>query len=372
MKIKDGIFSLADKLVVWLTRRRKIGLSLCATGVTLLIGVSASGFAVQFTIAGLVDSFQLKTSDGLPGYLPFVVVGVGLVMILVGLVLLLDEYWRERKESDISKVIVVELRGQVDTSDRPLKSAVPKRLAGHRYDCLIDIRRLLGNAPVDQRVASEALQELTQLQRRSRQERGDTAREHVSVVAGGVMQVPFLFYAGVLLDDEGQITLMDWERVVEDWKELAEPDSGERFSVLGMETWNGESEVVLAISATYKASADNIATTFPGLKVIQLALANPTPNVLFSEAMQAALTQQFIETMAKLANAGVQQVHLVLVASASLTLRFGRAYDARNMPILYCYHRDTEANPPYPWSIRMPLAGQPVQYVETVLDDTPA
>lgn len=370
MSYVDRAVTMLEKLVAWVTRKRSIGLLLIGAASSVIIGIASGGFALQVTGGGIVESVQFKTGDGLPGHLLTLVTWVCVLILLGGIWLIISEYRRERKEAEISKVIVIELRGLVDTSDRPLKNSIPRRLVGHKHDCLVDIRRQVANGPVSQREASEAIRELEQIQRSVRQERGGTAREHVSVVAGGVMQVPFLFYAGSLLDDEGQVTLLDWERTASEWRELTEPDNNERFSVSGMASMDGNT-VVLAVSATYRASDKDIAATFPGVRVVQLALANPTPNKLFSEVTQAALTQQFIGTLAELANAGVQQVHLVLVASASLSLRFGRAYDARNMPVLLCYHRDN-TTPPYPWSIQMPSAGQAALYVKTALDDTTA
>jgi len=58
-------------------------------------------------------------------------------------------------------------------------------------------------------------------------------------------------------------------------------------------------------------------------------------------------------------------VHLVLAAPASLAIRFGKAYDQRNMPKIRCYQREQNQTPPYPWSIQMPAAQQPVAFIPT-------
>jgi hypothetical protein len=276
--------------------------------------------------------------------------------------MVISTQFREWKEADSRRVLVVEMRGLVDTSDKPLLQAVPRTVLGRREDCLVDVRRYLTG---EQPNVDEALKEISHLQRQIRMARGDTARANVQVVAGGVMQVPLLFYAGTLLDDEGNTMLFDWERTKGEWKQLKEIDDESRFIVDGLENFNSVSEVVVAVSASYKAALDDIAITFPGSPVVHLARQNPQPNTLWSEDTQVALTQQFIETLAILANHGIKVVHLVLAAPATLCIRFGKAYDHRNMPKLRCYQREQGHMLPYPWSVEMPTANKPVTYLPT-------
>lgn len=278
---------------------------------------------------------------------------------------------QERELDTLRRVLVVELRGLVDTSDRPLVSAVPGHILGRREDCHIDIRPLVSGLTPN---VSAALEELAHLRRQVQRARGGASREHISVVVGGVMQVPLLFYAGVLLDDEGSVTLMDWDRTKSQWGELDLADDGSRFTVSGLELAAGAPDVVLAVSSTYQADLRGIEQTFPGLPLVHLQLADPKPNTLWSEPAQAEMTAKFLDMLAALANCGVETVHLVLVASPSLAIRFGRAYDARNMPVLRCYQYQKGAVPAYPWSVRMPTALAPVAVVPTVFtaDSTPA
>jgi hypothetical protein len=225
---------------------------------------------------------------------------------------------------------------------------------------LVDVRAQLTGVPD----VPAALEELGALAKQVQRARGDTAREHVSVVAGGVLQVPLLFYAGVLLDDEGKVELMDWDRVEGRWKQLDQPDDGSRFQISGLQDVT-DPEVVLAVSASYLADLAGIAQTFPGLPLVHLARPNAKPNTLWSREGQAALAAQFLDTLAELHNRGVQTIHLVLVASASLALRLGSLYDSKNHPKLRCYEWKRDQIPAYPWSVQMPTAVLKVAYIPT-------
>lgn len=353
---------LIEKVVDYWVRRRHLGIRLLGYSTIVLIALSG-GFAFKAKgLAGIADVLEFSTGDGLPSHLLSAAFLLTSLTWLVGLVMVIRTFLQEQREADARRVLVVELRGLVDTSDRPLLGSIPRTVPGRRIDCLVNARPYLSVSPPQ---VGEALTELQHIRRELRQTRGDTSRENVTVVAGGVMQVPLQFYAGTLLDDEGAVTLYEWERTGRTWKALAEADDGSRFTIAGLDGLEEADEVVLAVSASYQVSMPNIESTFPGLPVVHMARENPLPNGLWSEASQVALTQQFLQTLGALANNGVKAVHLVLAAPAALSIRFGMAYDHRNMPELRCYQRDQEQVPPYPWSIRMPKGGKPVEHLLT-------
>ncbi|WP_336579292.1 SAVED domain-containing protein [Alcaligenes sp. CHO6] len=343
---------LIDKLVNFYVRPRNIGVRIIRTSFSLLAVLAASG-GISVVIRSLDSSSELSLSwgDG-PGAIAFWVL---LVVALIGVAF---GFWLAKRHDDydlnvkqVSRVFVVELRGLVDTTDSPLINAVPVELVGRRESCLVDIRRLVaGKVPNIQ----EALSELLQLQRQLRLVRTGTSREHVTVVVGGVMQVSLLFYAGVLLDDEGKVLLFEWERAGKKWMELSQPDDGGRFDIVGLdELAVHSSDVVVAVSATYFVDLVGIAQTFPSMPIVHLQLSDPKPNRLWSEATQVELARQFTDLMAELANRSVRTVHLILAASPTLCIRFGQAYDHRNMPYVNCYQRERDQVPPYPWSVRL-------------------
>lgn len=362
MKVSNWAMGLISQLVTWFTRKRNLGLRLVTISSVVLIALATGGFSVELQGSGILRAFKFATSEGLPGQLQGMLVYLTTITWIVGGVMAVSNFRSERQEAAVSRVVVVEMRGLVDTTDHPLKDAVPTSLVGRRIDSLVNTRHLLiGPTPN----VAEALKEIDHIRRTVRMARGDTAREHVKVVVGGVMQVALLFYAGTLLDDEGKAVIMDWDRTAGRWRELNEPDDGSRFAVSGLDTLTPATEVVLAVSASYMAALDHIGETFTGLPLVHLALPNPQPSALWSQETQSALTLQFLKTMATLANQGVKIVHLVLAAPASLAIRFGMAYDHRNMPNLRCYQRERDHVPPYPWSVQMPTATQPVAYLAT-------
>lgn len=359
MEFLNWLMGIGTQLVTWWVRPRNIGLGMMRWCGMVLVAALSGGLLVQLQ-AGAEYRFMFSTAEGTPAVILYAVSAVALLGFIVGAVLASHAHVQDAKVTQVSRVLVAELRGLVDTSDRPLTKAVPPTLRGRIEDCLVDVRAQLSGAPD----VPAALEELGALAKQVRRARGDTAREHVSVVAGGVLQVPLLFYAGVVLDDEGKVRLMDWDRVEGRWKQLDQPDDGSRFRISGLQDVAGP-EVVLAVSASYLADLAGIAQTFPGLPLVHLARPNPKPNTLWSEEGQAALASQFLDTLADLHNRGVQTVHLVLVASSSLALRLGMVYDSKNHPRLRCYEWKRDQLPAYPWSVQMPTAVLPVAYVST-------
>lgn len=362
MRIVNWAMGLVSQLVAWIIRPRNLGVALLSRTSTLLL-MLGSGVTIEAKgIAGIVDAFKYAPAEGLPGNLLTIVVYLACATWVIGLLMVVWTQFREWKEADTHRILVVEMRGLVDTSDKPLLGAVPRTLVGRRVDCLVDVRAHLA-APTPN--VEEALKEIEHIQRDVRRARGNTARADVQVVAGGVMQVPLLFFAGTLLDDEGNVLLMEWERTKGDWKPLNDQADGDIFEISGLDNLGQNKEVVLAVSASYVAAYNDISTTFPEFPLVRMARPNPQLNSLWSDDTQAALTQQFLQLLGTLANHGVKMVHLVLAAPASLTIRFGKAYDHRNMPQLRCYQREQDQTPPYPWSIQMPTAKRAVAFVPT-------
>jgi hypothetical protein len=352
-----------SKLVDWVTRKRNLGLGLFRYSVVALVAIAAGDIALEMQgVAGGLGTFKFSTGGGLQGLLLTIAVCVFVLTGISGAVMVLVSWRHELREADVNRVVVVEMRGLEDTTDHPLKNAISAAFPGRRVDRLVNVRPLLTGATPN---VPEALKELDHIQRDVRLARGDTAREHVKVVAGGVMQVSLLFFVGTLLGDSGKAVFMDWDRTLGRWRELADADDGSRFAISGLDDAGTTDAVVLAVSASYAADLEDIAATFPSMPVVHLSRPNPKPNTLWSEDTQTALAQQFLGTLADLNNIGVKTVHLVLAAPSSLCLRLGSVYDHRNHPKLRCYQRERDQAPPYPWSVQMPTALKSVEYMTT-------
>lgn len=351
------------KLVEVYVRPRNIGVSMLRAGIYLMaVLVGGFGISIVFSDKASDTGFSFSWGNGLGPVAFYTAFAIATFIIIIGVIISKRHAALELTEKQISRVIVVELRGLIDTSDSPLIKAVPTKIAGRRESCLIDIRRLVAGSWPN---ISEALQELSHVQRQIRHIAAGSSREHITVVAGGVMQVSLLFYAGVLLDDEGRVMVFEWERANGKWEELNQPDSGRRFSIVGLEEVDAESpDVVVAVSASYQVDSVGIANTFPHIPVVHLRLPDPRPNTLMSGQMQDELARQFTTLMGELANKSVGTVHLILAAPASLCIRLGRAYDRRNMPNINCYQRERDQIPAYPWYVRID-ASNPAQFERT-------
>ena len=337
----------------YLFRRKLPGLWLLHLAGLLFLGLLA-GFVLNFSIptsSGPI-SFSFST-DGTPNWLYIGVFAVAAVLSLVGLI------WtgRELREQSRKRVIAIEIRGLRDTSGEPLAAAVPRRLAGRREQLLVDLRQGQDGKIIEPK---SALRHLLSLPDNIKTREAGMDRSDITFVLAGLAPVPYNFLAGVLTDDEGSVTLMDWNRHTQNWAELAASDDGKRFKTEGVDALvAGQAEITLAVSVSYGADLAGVAQKFPTLPLVKMTLEDGTPDAHWSEEKQAALGQQFLETIVALSNKGVRQIHLVLAAPNSIVLRFGRLYDKRLLPALIVYQYEREETPPYPWGIRMPVENAP-------------
>jgi hypothetical protein len=336
-------------LVKWITRRRHASRGLLIAGASIVVATLAGGWSVG--VRGSEGALHflgfVTTSDGLPRFWLIVAFIAGLSLLALGAWMSASDWRFGRKAAERSAVVVMEFRGLVDTSDHPLLTSVPRELVGQRLDALIDVRQFAQAGAIEQ-----AFQKILGIPDLIHRLRGSRELARVQLVVAGVLQVPLLFLAGVLLDDEGRLTPLDWHRATSRWKRLDEPDDGERFVLNGIDDLPTDtSYVVLAVSASYRTDHSAIEATFGDTRVISLSLCNPLPDTLWSDAKQDALAAQFVSTVAGLGNRGVRRVSLVLAAPSSLVIRIGRAYDRRNMPEIACYQYDRASTPAYPWAV---------------------
>jgi hypothetical protein len=338
--------------VDFLFRRRMPGLVLLHIAGLLFLALLA-GFALDFSIPTEHGRFRFafRTGDA-PNELFIGVFAVAAMLTCVGLFLT----WRDMSEQRRKRVIAIELRGLRDTSGSPLADAVPGHIAGRREQLLINLRQGLDGQLIKPAAAMQRIMSLP-IEIAGRETGLD--RTDISYVASGLAPVPLSFLAGVLLDDESAVTLMDWNRHKQCWAALDADDDGLRFSETGLSDLTSPcDEAVLAVSVSYGVDLAGAAGKFPQLPVVQLTLVGADTDAHWSEEKQAALAKQFLDTAIALSDRGVARIHLLLAAPNSVVIRFGRIYDKRNLPDLIVYQYEKGQAVRYPWGIRMPVQGR--------------
>lgn len=352
MMLRAYIQDLISKLLAYLLRRRNVGLRLISLGAAIIALSMGFGYKFDFSLTApnVFAKLFFTNSDGAPGDLVRNCFYVGCAICLIGLILIICDYIGDKLRNHRCELIVVELRGLVDTSDKPLIKSIPSHILGQRHDYHYDIRALMTTPNAN---IKGALNDLSKIRDDIRRSRGSRSREDVTIVVGGILHVPLQFYAGNLIDDEGKVILMDWDRVKKRWSLLNKIDDGERFFIEALPAKGQTIEVVLAISVSYSIDNEAINNSFHGLTVVSMSLKSPLPNKVWSENKQAELAQQFIDTVVQLGNSGVKTIHLLLAAPGSVVLRFGQHYDCRNMPIIRVYQYERKPIASYSWYVQL-------------------
>ena len=343
----------------WLFRRRSPALLVMRFGAFCLALAFGAGWAldVSFPFHGGQVEVGVNSADGTPAIIVYAAATIGIVLIAISLVWEIVRYRAEQRRLARTKVIVVEARGLRDSSGAPLIDALPPRLEGHRDHVLIDLRQRVKDGEI---VAPEtALQDLQSLSADLRRRENGFDRRDLSIVYGGLTPVPFTFLTGVLMDDEGVIVILDWDRHTEAWRELDGADDGKRFQEFGpaIALQQGAEEIALTVSVSYEIIVDDVRTRVGDMPIVQLKLEDGSPACHWSEEKQRALGRKFLDTAIDLSNRGVKRIHLFLAAQNSIAFRFGRLYDKRNLPEVVVYQYQRHATSPYPWGVLMPVCG---------------
>lgn len=359
MTFHRALTSIISRILDFLLRRRSVAFILIRSGVGVLVATIGIAFAVRARV-GDVDLQFSTENNATAGWITIVGGVVGTALLFVGLCMAVWDWWQASRLASREKLIAVELRGLHNTPDTALRAAGMCETRRLCEELLIDLRRP-DTTTID---PHRALSQIIQLPSRLEGMRSGLDRRSVRIVTGGLAPVPCLFLAGLYLDDESSIQVVDWDRHARQWRSLDAPDDGERFVISGLESVSSRaSNVVVAVSVSYGASTGAIAATFGDYPVVELKLPTCLPGTQWSDDKCAALILQFVEVLAHLTSKDVGTVHLVLAVPASLAIKLGMSYDRRNMPAAIVYQYERTALPPFPWGVEMPTHGTNVPRV---------
>lgn len=342
----------------WLFRRRLPGWLVMSAGLGCLAISVGTGLNLKMSFPWHDGKFEINFDNvgSTPEHIVYAFAILGIFLILVGLVIVVHYYWTNHTQLSRKKIIVIETRGLRDTSGTPLIEAVPRNQKGQRDPILIDFRQRIQDGLIVEPTA--VVERISSLPREIEQRIGGIDRRDVSYVYGGLAPVPLTFLTGVLFDDEGKVTILDWDRHAESWRMLDECDDRRRFAIVGVdEIPAGSEEVALVVSVSYRIDVRTVREKIGGIPLIEMVLDDGQPDCHWSEEKQRALGKQFFNTVHTLKNVNVQRIHLFLAAQNSVVFRFGKLYDKRNFPEVSVYQYQPDSHPPYPWAVRMPVDG---------------
>ena len=321
----------------------------------VLIAVASVGLQFTINLQSGNNSFSFSSNDVGANNLGAWCLALAAMLFAVGIIwAIVDQVIAHRRESKRT-TIVIESRGLRDENGVSLATAVKKAVKGHVEEMVLDLRRFMRDGHVID--AQGAANEISRLPGDLRRRRDLKGRDDISIVYGGLTPVPFTFFIGVLLDDEGFVRPYDWDRAADRWRPLDEDDDNSRFrtSFPAQENWGDA--VVLAVSCSYPILDDNLERSFPGIPVVRMDLMGQTKESHWSSAKQSALAMQVLEVATTLEGRGVKTVHLVLAAANSLVFQIGRKWDRRNIPHCIVYQFERDGDPPFAWGLVVPQPG---------------
>ncbi|AGP46849.1 SAVED domain-containing protein [Serratia plymuthica] len=346
------------KLIDWKTRRRKIQYLIMLLGAGILSANKYLGHSLTLQKGDLQLALSMSEGNIITDY--FVNI-TAILIILGGFIWLLIDAYQEAKVTVRKKVIVIEGRGLRKVMTNPLHKTAAKHFTG-RIDRLdIDITQRIRDGEViypqdtfNNNIKTIVSNIATRIDGIDHQD--------LTLVYGGLLPVPFTFYIGAILDDNGPVSVFDWDRAQEDWRLIDNnaDDDHANFSITEepQDHPSPAEDVVLAVSVSYQADIASIRRTFPHYPIAHLTLDSRAFSNHWSLSKQSRLALQFTEYAKILTERGAKRIHIVLAAPSSIALNFGRRYDNRNLAqaLVYQYQKDQVIA--YFWAVEIPAQGK--------------
>lgn len=352
--MKELLFYTWRKVVDYWTRIKTFPRCLLGGAVLILVAVFG-GRAIELLIIQLTRGAIPQDYAGIfdaSDKAKVWILGICSIMIVTAILMAVSEIRNRSKRESRKRVIVIEGRGLRDDSGSPLIDAVDPTIDGQRIPVLLDLRQKLDGKIVS---PETLLEKILVMQGSLQQHKDAVDRADLTVVYAGLTSVPFTFLTGVLIDDEGSVVTMDWDRTREGWRSLDGPDDDKAFVLEHIEQLDQQDEVVLAVSCSYPIKDTDIQSAFSA-PIVKLTLDGASSDAHWSEDKQSRLATQFLETVKQLDRKGIKTIHLVLAAPNSMVFNLGRRYDKRNLPDIVVYQFERDQSPAYPWGVKMPVA----------------
>lgn len=359
-------YKFVDRGIEWVFRPRSLGLQLLKYGAAILITTLGADivFGAEYESGDSSLNVHVGTSGGLPALAVNGAYLLGAGLIFLGVALLLRQVALDIKKERRQLLIVVEMKGLHNGPDTPAKDVIMRDFLGQRQSIVLDFRPKRSGDLVDRHLVLEKLSTLMPMIEALSAGRDSS---DVFVAVGGLAAVPALFLAGVLLDDESNVTIFDWQRDLKDWQVPRGHDDGKRFHPMVSNVNTPSPDVVLVVSCSYNIDEQDVADAFPSSPVVRLDAEEKLTDRFWSEEKQVAFVVEFRDAVQHLLNTGVKRIHLLLAAPSSLAIRMGMSYDRRLHPDLIVYQYERSLRPVYPWGLHVPSHGrQQAAIVEAV------
>lgn len=350
----DGLITYIFLIPSWPSRLLRAGVTLIIAG----LGVGGLAGDLSWIDADRVLRLAVQADGGgLSIYWSQITVFLGILLALAGLVLGVIDHIADRRQLRKQSVVVLEHRGLHQTVDTPLASAVAKRLKG-RIDVLpVDHRQSTSTSQISS--PEDALSQIAGLRQQLRQKRDAAGPGNVKLVYGGMAPVPLTFLTGMMVGNEAGLTVMDWDRFAERWREPDGADDGDRFTVSGLEgLQDNTAEIALAVAVSFPSDAGGIRTTLGDMPLVSVALPTLSTTTHWSADKQSAMAKDFTDLLGDLMAKGVERIHVFIAAPNSVVFTLGRHLDDRLHPEVLVYQYERSASPPFPWAVKMPTHGQ--------------
>lgn len=351
----------AKNYISWRFRKRSVFFVALVTSASLLVLIlGIGGLAGSITWNGI--ELEVLQDDSIAERLLNIAFATFIFVFGGSFIILAIQSFLDRIADNRKKVFVVEGRGLRDDDGASLADSLGDDYPKSRVPYVLDLRQRQDGKIISPEML---LPKIPAAREALNQTRHGNGRENTQVAYGGLTSVPFTFLTGIELDDEGSISVLDWDRSSEKWRELDDLDDGLRLSEPELRNASLPDNVVLAVGVSYPIEHGDLTTTFEW-PIIRMDLESMSSNSHWSAVKQSKLADQFFETAKKLSAHGVKHIHLVLAAPNSVVFNFGRRYDKRNLPELTVYQFERAEEIKYPWGVRMPVGRTSTASIERI------
>jgi hypothetical protein len=182
-----------------------------------------------------------------------------------------------------------------------------------------------------------------------------TNSENLKFYYGGLVQVPFAFTAGAILNNTMDVDVYDWNRVESKAYLIESGNEQVPFKITLADINEFDASIAIEIEITYPLNHSNTINAVGDIPTLKIHAHTPELDNASNIETQETICKEFHKLLDQYSN--VNTIHIFIAAQNSLVFQLGRQISKRVHPTIVIWQYEKQNKVQNPWGVKISKNG---------------
>jgi hypothetical protein len=319
---------LFKTLFYWIVVGSKKSLSIKIIGLALFGGIS-------FNYTDKNISFGLSTSNN---------EALSVLIAIIGLLMFVYQVIDESK----NKAIIIQHTGIGEITTMDIDSARPFWEKGFKANTInVECDRFYKNGKVTD--PEEMLKTTESIKTSIENNTRKTSPIHLKLYYGGLVQVPFAFLAGTILNNTQSVEVYDWDRIKEKWFYLKKSKVSKIKIDIQYPKIKVKNKIAIEVAISYDIDRKNTLEAVGNMPILKIQAEKISRDNLSDIKSQKYIADEFHKILDKYNK--VDEINIFIAAQNSMVFNLGRQVSKRVHSKILVWQFENQNFIKNPWAV---------------------